>query len=81
MSHETDRTRYILPKLTKGNYNTLMKLISNSLTFGVSDCAKFRLHVLDHYFKHGIRSTCDAFNLPRYKKAMADGQIVCKCRE
>lgn len=65
MSHETDRTRYILPKLGKGNYNTLMKLISNSLKFSVSDCAKFRLHVLDHYFKHGIRSTCDAFNLPR----------------
>lgn len=65
MSHETDRTRHILPKLTKGNYNTLMKLISNSLKFSVSDCAKFRLHVLDHYFKHGIMSTCDAFNLPR----------------
>ena len=65
MSHETDRTRHILPKLSKGNYNTLMKLISNSLTFSVSDCAKFRLHVLDHYFKHGIRSTCHAFNLPR----------------
>ena len=65
MSHETDKTRYILPKLGKGNYNTLMKLISNSLKFSVSDCAKFRLHVLDHYFKHGIRSTCDAFNLPR----------------
>lgn len=65
MSHETDRTRYILPKLTKGNYNTLMKLVSNSLTFGVSDAAKFRLHVLDHYFKHGIASTCHAFNIPR----------------
>lgn len=65
MSHETDRTRYILPKLTKGNYNILMKLVSNSLTFEVSDAAKFRLHVLDHYFKHGIKSTCHAFSLPR----------------
>jgi len=65
MSHETDKTRYILPKLTKGNYNTLVKLISNSLTFSISDCAKFRLHVLDHYFKHGIKSTCHAFSLPR----------------
>lgn len=63
MSHETDKTRYILPKLGKGNYNTLMKLITNSLTFGVSDCAKFRLHVLDHYFKYGIKSVCNAFNL------------------
>jgi len=65
MSHETDRTRYILPKLGKGNYNTLMKLITNSLTFSVSDAAKFRLHVLDHYYQHGIKSTCHAFNLPR----------------
>jgi hypothetical protein len=65
MSHETDRTRHILPKLSKGNYNTLMKLISNSLTFSVSDAAKFRLHVLDHYYKHGIKSTCHAFNIPR----------------
>jgi transposase InsO family protein len=65
MSHGTDRARFILPKISKGNYNTLVKLISNSLTFSVSDCAKFRLHVLDHYFKHGIKSTCHAFNLPR----------------
>jgi len=65
MSHETDRTRYILPKLGKGNYNTLMKLISNSLTFSVSDAANFRLHVLDHYYKHGMKSTTHAFNLPR----------------
>lgn len=65
MSHETDRTRYILPKLSKGNYNTLMKLISNSLTFSMSDAAKFRLHVLDHYYKHGIKSSVHAFNIPR----------------
>lgn len=65
MSHETDRTRYILPKLSRGNYNTLVKLISNSLTFSVSDAAKFRLHVLDHYYQHGISSACHAFNIPR----------------
>lgn len=65
MSHETDRTRYILPKLTRGNYNTLVKLISNSLTFDVSDAAKFRLHVLDHYYRYGIKSACHAFNVPR----------------
>src|SRR3989304_2162256 len=65
MSHEIDRTRYILPKLSRGNYNTLVKLISNSLTFSVSDAAKFRLHVLDHYYQHGIASACHAFNVPR----------------
>ena len=42
-----------------------MKLISNSLTFSVSDVAKFRLHVLDQYYKHGIKSACHAFNIPR----------------
>jgi len=57
MSHETDRRRYILPKLSWRNYNTLMKLISPEL----SDPAKFRKHVLDHYFRYGLRSACDAF--------------------
>ena len=61
MSHETNRRRYILPKLGRGNYNTLMKLISSDL----SDPVKFRIHVLEHYYKHGIKSACDAFNLPR----------------
>lgn len=65
MSHETDRTRYILPKLGKGNYNTLMKLITDSLTFSVSDAAKFRLHVLDHYYKHGWKSASHAFGIPK----------------
>ncbi len=65
MSHETDRTRYILPRLSKGNYNTLMKMLHNSLTFSLNDAAKFRLHVLDHYYKHGINSSVHAFNIPR----------------
>lgn len=65
MSHETDRTRYILPRLSKGNYNTLMKMLNNSLTFSLSDAAKFRLHVLDHYYRYGIKSTVHAFNVPK----------------
>lgn len=65
MGHETDRQRYILPRLSKGNYNTLMKMLHNSLTFSLSDAAKFRLHVLDHYYQHGIKSTTHAFNIPR----------------
>lgn len=65
MGHELDRTRYILPKLSKGNYNTLMKLITNSLRFDPSDPAKFRLHVLDHYYKYGWRSTVDAFGVKK----------------
>lgn len=59
MSHETDRRRYILPYLSQGNYNTLMKLIAPKL----SDPALFRKHVLTHYYKHGWKSAVDAFGV------------------
>lgn len=65
MSHQTDRIRHVLPYLSRGNYNTLMKMLHNSLTFSLSDAAKFRLHVLDHFYKYGIGSTVNAFNIPR----------------
>jgi transposase InsO family protein len=65
MPSDFPRVRYILPKIGKANYNSLMKLISNSLTFGVSDAAKFRLHVLDHYYKYGWRSAVHAFGVKR----------------
>lgn len=59
MSHETNQRRYILPTLSQGNYNILMKLISPKL----SDPAVFRKHVLDHYYKYGWRSAVDAFGV------------------
>src|SRR3972149_5416558 len=59
MSHETDRKRYILPYLSQGNYNTLMKLISPQL----ADPAVFRKHVLDHYYKYGWKSAVHAFGV------------------
>ena len=65
MPPDYNKKVYILPKISKGNYNTLMKLISNSLKFDLSDPAKFRLHVLDHYFKYGWKSTIDAFGVKR----------------
>ncbi len=55
--------KYILPKYSKADYSALMKLIHNSLTFELSDAAKYRLHVLNHYYKHGWRSAVDAFGL------------------
>jgi len=61
MSHETNRRSYILPYLTWGNYNTLMKLVSPDL----SDPAAFRLHVLMHYYKYGWRSAVDAFGVKK----------------
>jgi hypothetical protein len=65
MTSDYNKKVYILPKLRGGNYNTLMKLISNSLRFDLSDPAKFRLHVLDHYYKYGWRSTVDAFGVKK----------------
>ena len=65
MPSDFPRLRYILPKISRGNYNTLMKLITNSLTFGVSDAAKFRLHVLDHYYKYGWMSAVHAFGVKK----------------
>lgn len=65
MTSDYNKKVYILPKLGKGNYNTLMKLLSNSLRFDLSDPAKFRLHVLDHYFKYGWKSTVDAFGVKK----------------
>jgi transposase InsO family protein len=59
MGHQTDRRRYILPKLRKGDYNTLMKLISPKL----ADPAVFRLRVLNHYYQYGWKSACDAYGV------------------
>jgi putative transposase len=61
MSNETNRNRYILPYLRRGDYNTLMKLISPKL----SDPVIFRIHVLDHYTKYGWKSASDAFGIPK----------------
>lgn len=61
MSHETNRSRYLTSYFRRGDYNTLMKLISPKL----SDPAAFRLHMLDHYYKYGHKSTSDAFGVPK----------------
>jgi len=44
-------------------YDWLMKTLENSLRFGKSDPAKFRLHVLEHYYKYGWRPTVEAFGI------------------
>lgn len=65
MTSDYNKKVYILPKLSWGNYNTLMKLMFNSLKFDLSDPAKFRLHVLDHYFQYGWKSAVDAFGVKK----------------
>lgn len=44
-------------------YDWLMKTLENSLRFGKSDPAKFRLHVLEHYYKYGWKPTVEAFKV------------------
>jgi putative transposase len=44
-------------------YDWLMKTLENSLAFDKSDPAKFRLHVLEHYYKYGWKSTTEAFKV------------------
>lgn len=61
MPSDFNKKLYILPKLGRGNYNTLMKLISPKL----SDPALFRLHVLTHYYKYGYKSAVDAFDVKK----------------
>jgi hypothetical protein len=40
-----------------------MKLAEKCFHFDKSDPAKFRHHVLMHYYKHGWQATCDAFGI------------------
>lgn len=40
-----------------------MKTLENSLKFDKSDPAKFRLHVLEHYYKYGWKPTIEAFKV------------------
>jgi transposase-like protein/preprotein translocase subunit Sss1 len=56
---------YILPKFSKKGYIAFMKTLHNSLTFDLSDEAKYRHHVLSHYYQYGWRSARDAFQIPK----------------
>ncbi len=44
-------------------YDWLMKTLENSFNFDKSDPAKFRLHVLEHYYKYGWKPTVEAFKI------------------
>jgi putative transposase len=61
MGNQLTRHRYLTSYFRRRDYNILMKMLSAKL----SDPVKLRLHILDHYYKHGYKSTCDAFNLPK----------------
>jgi hypothetical protein len=42
-----------------------MKMLQDSLSLETSDVAQFRLHVINHYYKYGLRPTLEAFKLKK----------------
>ena len=65
MPADFNKVVYILPKFSRSKYIAFMKTLHNSLTFDLSDAAKYRHHVLLHCYKHGWKSTIDAFQIPK----------------
>ncbi len=65
MPSDFNKLIYWLPKLSPKRYGILMKTLNNLFSFDLNDVVKFRYHVLCHYYKHGLRSTLDAFNLKK----------------
>lgn len=65
MPSDVHHITYRLPKLRRTVYRRLMRSMENSLALEISDVAQFRIHVLNHYYKYGLRPTLDAFNVPK----------------
>lgn len=63
MSHETDRTRTILPRCP--GYNAWMKQVISINAHADSDTAKYRLKVINYYQQFGITATLSAFPVKR----------------
>lgn len=56
---------YILPKFSKKDYIAFMKTLHNSFAFDLSDAAKYRHHVLMHYYHYGFKAACSAFKVAK----------------
>src|SRR5579859_196492 len=65
MASDFKRVRYSRPKYSQKRYHMLMKMIQNSLAVEISDVAAFRLHVISHYYKYGLRPTLEAFKIKK----------------
>ena len=65
MASDFKRVRYLRPKYSKKSYHILMKMIQDGLALEISDVAQFRIHVINHYYKYGLRSTLDAFKVKK----------------
>ena len=56
---------YLLPKFSHKSYRMLMKSMQDSFAMEISDIAKFRIHVITHYYKYGLKPTLEAFKLKK----------------
>lgn len=63
MSHETDRTRHILPRIP--GYNSWMKKVISCSAFADSDTAQYRLRLIIYYQDFGMAATLAAFPVKR----------------
>lgn len=75
--------RYTFDRQTYIQYLRLMKTLDSCLKFDTSDPAKSRLHILEYYYKHGLRLTMDAFGVKKstlydWKKALegSKGRLI-----
>lgn len=65
MPTDFKRVRYHRPNISKLSYHIEMKALQDSMAVEISDVAAFRIHVITHYYKYGLRPTLDAFNLKK----------------
>lgn len=65
MPSRFNHLRYICPKFKKQDYHILMRTLDNCLVYEKSDIAKFRLRVLNHYYRYGWKAISSAFSLKK----------------
>ena len=65
MPSDFKRVRYLRPKYSQKSYHILMKMMQDGLALEISDVAQFRIHVINHYYKYGVRPTLDAFKVKK----------------
>lgn len=65
MPSDVHHITYRLPKFPRRVYRRLMRSMENSLALEISDVAQFRIHVINHYYKYGLRPTLDAFKVKK----------------
>src|SRR3989344_147491 len=65
MPSDVHHITYRLPKFPRRVYRRLLRSMENSLAMEISDVAQFRIHVINHYYKYGLKPTLDAFKVKK----------------